>query len=255
MTKNALDYKARASELADAILRVADTKVPNRIAKLPPSLSRNAQGRVNLIAVIKLLADYESDGNETLNSLTQRFAEYGGKPHLNEDQFRKLHNWLRQVSYAIRIAIVDSEYRRAMRNSDDLKSASARVHALLYSDPKRVFIATPIDNPHQYKPLRYARSKNKLRWIEQEMYQRDQIAKGRCIRMGARLSDEEWADSGMNGQYEHAMLPIQNQIKELVRTAEKLDSEGEYRRADEVDTILEYLFLGSRIVDHGNQEK
>jgi hypothetical protein len=254
MSKNVLDFKARANELADAIIRTADTKVNGRIVKLPPSLSREAQGRNNLVAVIKLLADYESGDKDTLNGLTQRFAEYGGRPILAEDQFRKLHNWLRQVSYAIRMAIVDSEYRRAVRNGGDLKLASKRVHDLLYSDPKRVFVATPVDSPHQYKPLRYATTKNKLRWIEQEMYQREMIAQGKPVRLGARLSDEEWAASGMSGQYEHTMLPIQKRIEELIRTAEKLDSEGRYHQADEVDAILEHLFLGIQMSDsNGNQ--
>lgn len=228
-------------ELAQWSKSHSNSKKFNRnLIKLPPVFLLNSEvygnGLHNLVAMIKTIGEYE-DGNENgcfpkLAELPAIYNKYGGKPELTNKDLRKIHNWVQQVGFGIRAAIMEQEEKKPMFEDWSKLSVAERVYRRLYMhNDRRSFVTCSPNNKNEYKPLRYADDNVKLKWIEQEYVQKKN--KKTTIRYGAQPTPQEWKDYGLSGQ---PVTIVRNQIKQqisvLLNLAKKHDLAGEYEQAD-----------------------
>jgi hypothetical protein len=250
MTRFSLSDHAEA--LADKMheLAVWSKSHPNSqrfqrgLLKLPPVFSSEKHGdpRGNLVAMIKTLADYEeSEEGLKLAELPMRYNEHGGMPAMEERDLRKVHNWLQQVSFGVRAAMIAREIEQPTADLAHLDTPE-RVYQLLFAAcPRRVFVTYAADNRYELKPLRYADANAKRRWLKQEYAQLSGQRTVTAGTFGARPSQEEWDVFGLRGQMRTVFSSVSSQIEELVKQAESLDSEGRYDEADALDFRLKQL--------------
>jgi len=216
-------------------------KFSRGFVKLPPVFlvddEKHGSGRENLIAMLRVLADYEEgaeDGNyPRLQELPERYNEYGGKPLLTGRDMRRVHNWIQQLSFGVRAAVLEDEIKGGNTGS----SIAERVYGRLYEDcHRRSFVTYAPDNKYEYKPLKNADREAKLRWIAQEVEQRRSMRRGRVAAYGARPTEQEWERFGLMGQpVRTACTQLQADLDELVKLASTLDNLGRYSEADEID--------------------
>ena len=97
-------------------------KYHKNLIKLPPVFllesDKNGSGLNNLIAMIKTIGEYE-DGDENgvfpkLADLPSLYNQNGGLPILSEKDLRKIHNWVQQVGFGIRAAVMEQEGRKPL---------------------------------------------------------------------------------------------------------------------------------------------
>ena len=212
------------------------------VLRLPPFFSVEKNGIRNLVAMIKTLADYEEGfGNgvyPTLAELPERYNVHRGTNELTEKDIRKVHNWLQQVSFGVRAAMVELEFRQIRTASVDGNGVAERVFQKLYANnERRSFVAFSPDNKYELKPLRRATNDAKKRWIQQEIDQRFAgVSEGE--QYGARPNILEWEVYGLKGHVKTACAEIRAQFESLSRRAQQLDREGRYEDADALDTTL-----------------
>jgi hypothetical protein len=216
-------------------------KYNKNLIKLPPVFllesKKNGNGLNNLIAMIKTIAEYE-EGNEDgvcpkLIDLPYIYNKNGGQPSLGDKDLRKIHNWVQQVSFGIRAAILEQEEKSPLFKDWESISVSERVFRRLYAhNDRRSFITCSAENKNEYKPLKYADDEAKIKWIEQECLQRKQK---RLSKYGAQPTPQEWKIYGLSGQ---PIKKTKNQLKQeisiLLKLAEKHDSVGQFKQADEI---------------------
>lgn len=212
------------------------------LIKLPPVFLQNSDkhgdGFTNLVAMIKTIGVYE-DGDEngnypTLSELPSLYNKFGGLPYLEDKDFRKLHNWVRQVGFGIRAAIMEQEDKKPLFNDWVNFTVPERVYQRLYRhNERRSFITCSQHNPNEYKPLRYADEQVKMKWIEQEYQQRKSRKKNE--KYGAKLTEQEWREYGLSGQQgKQIRKQLENGIQHLLELAEKYDNSGRYEQADAI---------------------
>lgn len=245
---------AQAKEIAKVMHRIAAwsndypelKKKSANLIKLPPVfLGGNngspSDGRKNLEAMIKVLADYQLSGL-TLNELPQRYASYGGTVKGDEIGTRRIHNWMHQVAFGIRAAMIemnDDEGDEAIR-------VASNVAEVLEQSPL-VFVAR---EGNEYRPLRYASRDAKERWLCEEVVQ--QRLGTNYNSYGAQITDDEWCQNGVGMQYRVAHSSLKSSIEKLVRQAQKLDQLGQYTEADTIDEALSKIQRGSNVLDTFN---
>lgn len=241
---------AQAKDIAKVMHRIAAwsndypelKKKSANIIKLPPVfLGGNngdpADGRKNLEAMIKVLADYQLSGL-TLNELPQRYASYGGTVKSAEIGTRRIHNWMHQVAFGIRAAMIEMN-----DNDDDAIRVASSVAEILEQSPL-VFVAR---EGNEYRPLRYASRDAKERWLCEEVVQ--QRTGTNYNSYGAQITDDEWCQNGVGMQYRVAHSSLRSSIEQLVKQAQKLDQNGHYVEADTIDEALSKIQRGSNILD------
>ncbi len=218
------------------------------LIKLPPvfligSDGSTLSGKKNLEAMIKVLADYQVSGL-TLNELPQRYASYGGASKSAEIGTRRIHNWMHQVAFGIRAAMV-SMYDDSVA---DAREISVQVVQELDKFPL-VFVAR---EGNEYRPLRYASNDAKERWICEEVIQ--QRSGTNYNNYGARITDDEWCQNGVGMQYRVAHSSLKTSIEKLVKQAQKLDLSGHYDDADTIDEALSKIQRGNNALNTFNNE-
>lgn len=235
---------ANAESLADSMHRIAHWAKthPNSqkhtlgIIKLPPVFATDENGRSNLVAIIKTLAEYEDgcvDGSSlTLQELPDRYNHNGGMPKLASSDLRKVHNWLQQVSFAIRAAAIDHALDNGMNDADEIASI---VLSNLYSNEKRAFVTFSPDNKYELKPLRHANADAKKGWIAQEVKQR--LASD-TSEYGAKPNYVEWKVYGHKGHNRVVDAAFAEELTALIKQANVLDGDGKYEEADMIDIKL-----------------
>jgi len=241
---------AQAKDIAKVMHRIAAwsndypelKKKSANIIKLPPVfLGGNngdpADGRKNLEAMIKVLADYQLSGL-TLNELPQRYASYGGTVKSAEIGTRRIHNWMHQVAFGIRAAMIEMN-----DNDDDAIRVASSVAEILEQSPL-VFVAR---EGNEYRPLRYASRDAKERWLCEEVVQ--QRTGTNYNSYGAQITDDEWCQNGVGMQYRVAHSSLRSSIEQLVKQAQKLDQNGHYVESDTIDEALSKIQRGSNILD------
>lgn len=219
---------------------VNSKKFNKNLIKLPPVFllndEKNGDGLQNLVAMIKTISEYEdgcTDGSyPKLSDLPKLYNKNGGMPNLTSKDLRKIHNWVQQVGFGIRAAIIEQEDKKPLFADWEKIPLAERVYRRLYlHNTRRSFITCSPHNKNEYKPLRYADDHTKLKWINQECEQRK--SKHMCTRYGASPSSQEWRDYGLLGQPIHHMKKqIKQKIAVLLSAAEKHDIAGEYEQAD-----------------------
>jgi len=220
------------------------SKFKRGIFKLPPVFSSDKHGdpRKNLIAMIKTLADYEeSDAAPKLAELPSRYNQYGGGPELNEKDLRKIHNWLQQVGFGIRAAMLINEMENPTESMSHLDVPERVFHMLFANHPRRTFVTYASDNKYELRPLRYADSKAKLRWLKEEFAQLNNKRVITAGGFGVRPTQQEWDTFGLRGQTKTALASVNSQIDNLVGQAKALDFEGKFTEADILDFKLNQL--------------
>lgn len=216
-------------------------KYHKNLIKLPPVFlldsEKNGNGFKNLVAMIKTISEYE-DGDENgvfpkLNDLPSLYNKNGGYPLLSKKDLRKIHNWVQQIGFGIRAAIMEQEENKPLFDDWSKLTVPERVFRRLYAHgERRSFITCSPLNKNEYKPLRYADDEVKLRWIAQEYEQRKHK---KTLKYGAIPTKQEWESYGLSGQ---VVKKSKNQLKQeiavLLKIAEKHDISGEYKQADEI---------------------
>jgi hypothetical protein len=214
------------------------------LLKLPPVFSSEKYGdpKTNLVAMIKTLSDYEeSEEGLKLAELPARYNAHGGLPEMKERDLRKVHNWLQQVSFGVRAAMIALEIEKPTAELAHLDPPE-RVYQLLFAEcPRRIFVTYAADNRYELKPLRYADANAKRRWLQQEYAQLTGQHTVTAGTFGARPSQEEWDAFGLRGQMRTVFSSVSSQIENLIRQAESLDSEGRHKEADALDYRLQQL--------------
>ena len=217
------------------------------LIKLPPVFlgRKDSDAWVNLVTMIKVAAEYEEglpNGDSlTLAELPGRFNVHGGMQKLASKDVRKVHNWIQQLSFAMRAAAIEI----ALHTSTTREEAQEKVYRELYAASKRAFVTHSPDNRHEYKPLRYASESAKKRWIGDEITQRETAC---CTPYGAKPTPQEWASYALSGQSPRAVIAaITSQIAGLVREAQELDGKGRLTEADVV--ALRIKALGQNLDD------
>jgi hypothetical protein len=129
---------------------------------------------------------------------------------------------------------MEQEERHPLFNDWASLPVPQRVFRRLYAyNTRRPFITYSIDNKNNYKPLKYAEDSVKIKWIEQEYYQKKN--KKMHVSYGAKPTYQEWRDYGLSGQVgRHVKNQIQKQIGELLILAEEYDKVGEYDKAESI---------------------
>lgn len=233
-----------AESLADSMHRIAHwaKNHPNSqkhtlgVIKLPPVFATDDNGYKNLVAIIKTLAEYEDgcqDGSSlTLQELPDRYNHNGGLPKLASSDLRKVHNWLHQVSFAIRAAAIDHALDSGAEDADEIASM---VLSNLYSNEKRAFVTFSSDNKYELKPLRYANQDAKRGWIVQEVKQR--LAHN-ISEYGAKPNFVEWKLYGHKGHSKIVDSAFAEELTALIKEAAELDKVGKYEEADMIDVKL-----------------
>lgn len=235
-------------------------KYHKNLIKLPPVFllesDKNGSGLNNLIAMIKTIGEYE-DGDENgvfpkLADLPSLYNQNGGLPILSEKDLRKIHNWVQQVGFGIRAAVMEQEGRKPLFDDWSKLTIPERVFRRLYAhNERRSFITCSPSNRNEYKPLRYADGKMKLKWIEQEYEQRKYK---KIFKYGAAPTAQEWESYGLSGQL---VRKSKNQLKEeinvLLKLAEKHDAAGEYRQADEISHRINKMNADLATLENKNQ--
>lgn len=218
-------------------------KKSENLIKLPPVFlggnnGEPADGRKNLEAMIKVLADYQLSGL-TLNELPQRYASYGGTVKSAEIGTRRIHNWMHQVAFGIRAAMIEMSDDKG----DEAIRVASSVAEILEQSPL-VFVAR---EGNEYRPLRYASREAKERWLCEEVVQ--QRIGTNHNNYGANITDDEWCQNGVGMQYRVAHSSLKNNIEKLVRQAHKLDQMGKCAEADAIDSALSKIQRGSNTLD------
>lgn len=241
----------QAKELAKVMHRIAawsneypeQKKSSASLIKLPPifligTTGSQEEGKKNLEAMVKTLADYQTDGL-TLNELPGRYASYGGTVKGEEIGTRKIHNWMHQVAFGIRAAMVDIY--------DDNSSATNVAYSVtnMLDNAPLVFVARA---GNEYRPLRYASADNKERWLRDEIMQRR--AGTNYNNYGAQITDDEWCQHGVGMQYRVAHMSLKDGIDKLVKEASLKDQRGEYEEADVIDKALRRIQSGSHKLEN-----
>ena len=247
--------------LADDLLRLAaPTSESGRgRIKLPPQFLPSerrgrqaaALGRKRLVAFLSTLADYEEgDGSPyypTLAELPARFASYTahvGAPIEGENpSLRRIHNWVHQVGFGVRAAVLESEISsvahvagilKAFVTRDVDEAAVERTMRRLYTNPRRAFVACAPDNHNAYKPLREAPVARLRGWIGEEAAQRRAgISEG----YGAEPLPEDWDQFG-SGPARTVCAAILANVRRLRESAVAADAEGRWNEADTADNAL-----------------
>ncbi|MBS1722383.1 MAG: hypothetical protein JSS66_05190 [Armatimonadetes bacterium] len=228
-----------AEELASAMHRIAAWSndypelrhASKGLVKLPPVFLGGtngdpSEGKQNLVAMVKTLADYQTEGL-TLNELPERYASYGGKVKGDEIGTRRIHNWMHQVAFAVRAAMID------LQEPDQApREVAAKVLHML-DDASLVFVAKA---NNEYRPLRYASQDTKKRWLHDEVMQNKKGVEHGAY--GARITDDEWCQHGVGMQYRVAHATLKHSIEQLVQQANALDQSGRFSDADAIDTAL-----------------
>jgi len=244
----------KAEHLADVILSLTQkndkrfaSKTPVGLIKLPPVFTKDdikyGEPKKNLTAMIKVLAEYE-EGSETgnyptLNELPSRFNHHIGNSQLEDKDMRKIHNWLQQISFAVRAAMIYDE----IKNSNDVKIVAKKIYDDLYRDnTKRAFVTYSFDNKYELKPLRYASETAKLNWIEQEVKQIKNWNNNSNELFGARPTPVEWEHYGLKGQSKSVTSAIRTQIDTLIKQAAIYDHLGQHEEADAIDNRINTLY-------------
>ena len=217
------------------------------LVKIPPVFlvdnEKHGCGRSNLVAMIETLSDYEESDDLKLSDLPARYNANGGGPTLSMRDMRKTHNWLQQVSFAIRAAAMEQEMRKDANDAD----IAERVFRRLYANrPRRAFVALAPDSRYGMKPLRYASDNAKRQWIRQERQQRAENARN----YGARPTSEEWSAFGLRGRTRTLASTRIARVREFQIEASRLDEIGEHIAADEADfRLMELIALEGRWTD------
>ena len=240
--KNAFSVFDNAERLAETMYELAQWSKthPNaqrytaNIIKLPPTLMAHKK---NLVAMIKTLAEYEegmSDGGfPKLADLPQRYNKNGGGPKLSSKDLRRVHNWLQQVAFGIRAAVIENEQCSMSRTASSTSIAENVLEKLYLNCERRAFVTYSPDNRYELKPLRHASNDAKRQWIEQEI---DQKAQAQSY--GARPNPLQWELYGLKGHAKSANAEIAAEIESLIRIAQEFDKSGRYEEADEIDVRL-----------------
>jgi len=245
---------AHANELAKIMHEISHwskthpnaKKYSRALIKLPPvfltSSNKHGNGLNNLVAIIKTICAYEEglDNGEypRLVDLPAIYNGYGGLPALTEKDYRKVHNWVQQVVFGIRVACTRTQNAQPLFNDWNSLPVPERVFRRLYAyNPKRPFITCSMDNKNNYKPLKYADDAVKRKWIEQEYVQKKN--KKMHASYGAKPTYQEWRDYGLSGQVGRQVKnQIQKQIGELLILAEEYDKAGEYEKAESITSKI-----------------
>jgi len=245
---------AQAEEIAKIMHELAQwskshpnsRRYTKNLIKLPPVFLSNSEkhgnGLDNLVAMIKTIGEYE-DGDANgcqprLADLPALYNKHGGSPELSEKDLRKIHNWVQQVGFGIRAAIMEQEERSPLFDDWRKLSVPERVYRRLYAhNDKRAFVTCSPRNKNEYKPLRYADRDVKLSWIEQEYEQKK--TKRMSAKYGAKPTAQEWKDYGLSGQPIRQMRrQIEEKVSELLCMAQKHDNNGEYEQADAITSRI-----------------
>lgn len=231
MVKKNFGVKINERELLDIcneLVRKTGVAKKKSLFKLPPNFVKHEDSKKNLIALFKVLSDYEEGhSNLKLINLPELYNEYGGLPKLEPSQYRTVHNWLQQAHFALRAILVE----KAIRTFDNLEEAAYSVYEQMYAHhPRRSFIAK---DGNYYKPLRYATTEVILRWIYQECEQNKQNKA-----YGAEISNVEWELYGLHGKLRTAQKILYSDIDSVLKIAKTLDSKGFIDTADELDDKL-----------------
>lgn len=223
-------------------------KVSAGTIKLPPIFLGGAsgdpkEGLRNLEAMVKTMLDY-SEGKEELKlaDLPTRYAQYGGTVKNNEDiGLRRIHNWLHQVAFGVRAALLQREMKRY--GGDSRKAVEATANIMLSEDAPLVFVAK---NDNEYRPLRYASRENCVRWLADEARQ---IKSGTAASdYGARVTDEEWVQNGVGMQFRSAHSDLKRGLSEMVEEARNMDAQGRFAEADAIDEALSRMLHGNQTI-------
>lgn len=246
---------AQAKEIAKVMHRIAAwsndypelKKKSANIIKLPPVFlggndNSPVDGRRNLEAMIKVLADYQLSGL-TLNELPQRYASYGGTTKTADIGTRRIHNWMHQVAFGIRAAMIE------MHDNDANEQEVATVVAHALEQSPLVFVAR---EGNEYRPLRYASREATERWLCEEVVQ--QRTGTNYNNYGAQITDDEWCQNGVGMQYRIAHSSLKNSIESLVKQAQVLDQMGKYGNADTIDEALSKIHRGNNNLDIFNND-
>lgn len=216
--------------------------------KLPPVFtavadSKYGNGRKNLEAMIKTLADYEEGEDLTLAELPKRYNAYGGQPGLSDRDLRRVHGWLQTVSFAVRAAMLEQEDRsERTASARPRNSVASRVAKRLFGgETKRTFVTHAPGSRYEMKPLRYASQDAIERWISQEYAQRLACKRGDEIIYGAQPTEAEWDAFGLRGQTRTLMAQIQTEIETLISEAAMHDRAGQFQEADALDYRLKQM--------------
>jgi len=234
--------KLNSTELIDIcgeLVRKTGVKKDKSLFKLPPNFtSDKITSEKNLIALFRVLSEYEDGRHLKLINLPQLYNKYGGLPILEDSQYRTVHNWLQQAHFAFRAILVE----KAMRQFDNLNDAAKWVYEQMYfNKPRKSFIAK---DGNVYKPLRYATSEVILKWIQQECEQ-NQLNK----EYGAKITVVEWELYGLHGKLRTAQKNLTQEINSVVKIAKTLDYKGFAPNADELDDKLNSFLENLEIMD------
>jgi hypothetical protein len=206
--------------------------------KLPPVFLGGAsgdprEGLRNLEAMVKTMVDYFEGADELkLADLPARYAQYGGTVKNNDDiGLRRIHNWLHQVAFGVRAALLRREMER--HGGDARRAVEATADVMLSEGTPLVFVAK---NENEYRPLRYASRENCVRWLADEAKQMRTGAN--AAGYGAKVTDEEWVQNGVGMQFRSAHSDLKRGLGEMVEEAKKMDAHGRYAEADAIDEAL-----------------
>lgn len=226
--------------------------VRHGLVKLPPVFTaargseahtKYGDGHTNLVAMLQVLSDYDGAGDMTLADLPARYNAHGGLPRLADKDVRTVHNWLQQVSVALRAAVMDEEEARPTEGG---LSVPERVLRRLFSGTRRAFVVASPENRYAFKPLRHAPESTILRWLEEEYAQKKAWAKGGESVYGAVPSQDEWFWYGVRSQEKniHERSPrdsiraITDRLYAMAEDAQQYDLKGQSRAADRLDQHL-----------------
>ena len=258
LIKTPNDISREAERLATSIYEVAQwgkTHPNNRryashsagLIKLPPVFqsvagSKYGDGLHNLVAMIRTLSDYDEEGartrRPTLAELPARYNAYGGLPKMTGREIRKVHNWMLQVNFALRAAVLQQEEAAPTSGMERL-SVAQRVFYRLYSgvNCRRAFVTHAPDNRYELKPLRYASEEAILAWIEQECVQKH-LSGGVY---GARPTSGEWDAYGLRGQTKTICADAEARISDISQRASHMDKQGLCQEADILDKRMQFM--------------
>jgi hypothetical protein len=244
------NFSGQADELATLMRGLCQGGTPGKrtasdapgLIKLPPVFTSDGKygdSQRNLVAMIRTISDYEDGTNggdrPTLSDMPALYNAHGGMPKMSEREMRKVHNWMQQVSFGLRAAVMEQEERSPSMGLEHL-SVPERVARRMYSDQqsRRVFVTYASDNRYEIKPLRYAGMDAIKRWVAQEYAQKAAQSGG----YGAQPTQHEWDVYGLRGQTRTICSAIQGRIQRMLTSASEMDGGENFRDADRMDARL-----------------
>lgn len=228
-------------ELADICLHLCQKHHSSKArCKLPPAFTASAknpeQAKLNLVVILQLWHQYECSKHKlNLKDMPALYNEMGGLPKIKAHQFRTFHNWLLQVHFVLRAALI----HYIMNIGYSPEAAAQWVYNTLYENLAKHYVAK-IDNA--YRPMKYATYEFVLQWIYEECLQQQKKQKH-----GAYISQKSLELYACNGKIKHANDKMRTKIANMTQLAYDLDKNGMGKEADKVDQKLEDFLNTFRI--------